>query len=293
MADVMIASLPIEEASSALAEIDDDCEAATLERADLALDIRRGPFGAFLLESSRSTNRESTIEPFDDLVFDDWDATVTDSLRISQTFGLDKDTSYWDCLARSIGAMEKPQEVSCSADMHQGLNFDDTWSEIPLSSSPLAMTPSMHGAPVLLKHYADSLIPSLTPFRHTKTPWHILFLPDAMITMTAITIGNEVDNASLTNLYGILAISALDLHHRSLSQKWDNIASDFRSHAQAHVTKVLERAFDLPKSLKYKTAILALLTMVQLSVCLFTRLQGLADPCSSLMGHGTRPNSSF
>lgn len=149
---------------------------------------------------------------------------------------------------------------------------------------PLGIATLDQIAPLLLNHYANEIIPSLTPFRHVKSPWHVTFLPQAMITMTANAMGTLSDDASLTNFYGILAISALSLYHQSDDQKWLLQATAFEQHARKKVEDVIKHALDTPKAFKYKSILMALITMVQLSVCRF--LADLTRPTLTMLANG-------
>lgn len=71
---------------------------------------------------------------------------------------------------------------------------------------------------LLLKHYATTVISSMTPFRHGKTPWHVLFLPHAKNCLAALTLDESVDHATSCTFYGTLAIGAFSLGAISQSQ---------------------------------------------------------------------------
>lgn len=86
---------------------------------------------------------------------------------------------------------------------------------------PQAINNNIPGQAVfLLKHYSTTVLNLLTPFRHTKTPWHILFIPHVKNCLAGLTLGEQLDHASLSALYGTLAISALSIGGASESQMW-------------------------------------------------------------------------
>ncbi|KAG5776835.1 hypothetical protein H9Q73_009495 [Fusarium xylarioides] len=43
-------------------------------------------------------------------------------------------------------------------------------------------------AVLLVKHYATIVLRGLTPYRHSKTPWHVLFLPHVKSCLAALTL---------------------------------------------------------------------------------------------------------
>lgn len=137
-------------------------------------------------------------------------------------------------------------------------------------------------SPVLLKYYADTVIPLLTPFKHGKTPWHVLFLPFAKTTFAGITIGDSQDDASLAAFYAILSLSAFHLHAASQKQKWYDQASFYNQIAQQHMSQVQKQMYELPKMAKYKDIVMALLAMAQLSVSL-----------ARILSTNTLPNSAI
>ena len=119
---------------------------------------------------------------------------------------------------------------------------------------------------LLLKHYSTTVISSLTPFRHGKTPWHVLFLPQAKNCLAALTLGEPVDHATFCIFYGILAIGAFSLGAISQSQSFLEQAAACKQKAREHVRLMLTTAYDVPKAAKYKSILMALITMVQVSL---------------------------
>lgn len=122
------------------------------------------------------------------------------------------------------------------------------------------------GAVCLLKHYTTSVIKSLTPFRHAKTPWHILFSPLSKNCLAALTLGDPIDHATMCVFRGTLAISAYSLGGTTQSPKWLQQADSCKERAREHVKLMLRSAYDIPKVAKYKTILMALITMTQLCI---------------------------
>lgn len=122
-----------------------------------------------------------------------------------------------------------------------------------------------HEAIFLLKHYSSTVLKGLTPYRHTKTPWHILFIPHAKSCLAAMTLGESMDHAGLCAFFGMLAVSASSLGVVSGSERWFAQSEACRDQARGHARLMLRTAYGVPKTAKYKSILMALLTMVQIS----------------------------
>lgn len=127
-------------------------------------------------------------------------------------------------------------------------------------------TPVPHNAVYLLKHYSNTVLGLLTPFRHGKTPWHILFLPHSKSTLAALTLGERIDHASLGAFYGTLAISALSLGGIFNSGRWQEEGQSYVKMATDQTQQMLNAAYTVTKTAKYKSILIALLTMLQISI---------------------------
>lgn len=118
---------------------------------------------------------------------------------------------------------------------------------------------------VLLKHYLNNVLKAMTPFHHSKTPWHILFVPLVKSCLAGLALQDDVDRATLCVFYGTLAISAASLSSTSQSSNWSRKSDTYRERAYEHAKASLESAYDMPKKAKYKTQLMALLTMAQMT----------------------------
>lgn len=126
---------------------------------------------------------------------------------------------------------------------------------------------------VLLRHYASTIITSFSPIRHTKTPWHVLFLPHARSGIAALALGDPVDHASLSTLYGILAISAFSLGILIVAQPLLVQARTYESQARQQTDLMLKTAYRTPKVSKYKSILMGLITMAKVSIAFGQRTQ--------------------
>lgn len=121
-------------------------------------------------------------------------------------------------------------------------------------------------AVLLMKHYATTVLRGMTPYRHSKTPWHILFLPYVKGCLAALTLGEDMDQASLCAFYGTLSISASSMGGVHNSIKLLEQGENYKRKACSHFRLMLNTAYNIPKKAKYKSILMALLTMVQLSI---------------------------
>ncbi|POS68893.1 hypothetical protein DHEL01_v212711 [Diaporthe helianthi] len=148
-------------------------------------------------------------------------------------------------------------------------------SEMSLTiSRPSSVPPSVpqdipqdipQDAVFLLKHYSSTILITLTPFRHSKTPWHVLFIPNVKTCLAGLTLGETLDHATLCTFYATLALSSSSIAVISPSDKWHQQAQIYMQHAQRHALHTLQTAYSVPKVAKYKTTLIALLAMVQVS----------------------------
>ncbi|WXC67406.1 hypothetical protein SNK03_013200 [Fusarium graminearum] len=139
-------------------------------------------------------------------------------------------------------------------------------ADLSPSPGPIAEHDVPRDAVLLIKHYSTTVLRGLTPYRHSKTPWHILFLPHVKNCLAALTLGDYMDHASLCAFYGTLSISAFSLGGIYNSTKWLHQAKTYYQQAHYHIRMMLKTAYDIPKRAKYKSMLMALLTMVQISV---------------------------
>ena len=124
---------------------------------------------------------------------------------------------------------------------------------ISLLATPENQVPP--NASVLLQHYATTIISALTPYRHSKTPWHVLFLPFVRQCFAILMLNDSLDNAGMCIFYGTLSLSAFSLEGSSQSSEWLKWAKTYRTQAQKHAGVMLKHAYDLPKKFKYKSVL--------------------------------------
>jgi arginine metabolism regulation protein II len=140
-----------------------------------------------------------------------------------------------------------------------------------MAPDPTLLVPDLggnvpHDAVFLIKYYSTTVLKLLTPFRHSKSPWHVLFVPHSKSCLAALTLGDSMDHASLCAFFGTLAISAFSLGGVSHSSTWLDQGRAYKQHAREQARMMLRTAYDTPKTAKYKSILIALLTMVQLAI---------------------------
>ena len=219
----------------------------------------------------------------DSLLQPDVDDAMFQSLGISNpsvapsnvdTLPLSIDQGRAQDIFDDIMATNQPPPISTSSQRSQS-------SQLPPCPQPLQSSSSANIDPTicidsnnavlqdtafLLKHYATIVISSLTPFRHGKTPWHVLFLPHAKDCLAALTLGESVDHAHFCAFYGALAIGAFSLGVMSQSQSFMEQAAMYKQKAREHVRLMLTTTYNIPKVTKYKSTLVALITMAQVSM---------------------------
>lgn len=294
MSESLLAQVFSKSVHTLLAEVDAELENAFAHR-DGYSDARRGPFGAFGVlpalqapEHAESPDVSAFIANFFSKVDDVGlpnevqsqpiivhnSAWLNDSEEndIASFLGMQGETYPTQSTAPRVLRQRSTTLGRSNAYTHLHdrspsplLGFTLSAARVPPVLPPADAT---HDAPILLKYYVDVVIPLLTPFKHGKTPWHILFLPLAKATLASITIGEIQDDANLGAFYGTLSLSALHLFAVSHNRKWSEQANIFKEAAHQHIASVQPKTYSLPKVFKYKVVVMMLLTMAQLSVSL-------------------------
>ncbi|KAJ4012490.1 hypothetical protein NW752_008187 [Fusarium irregulare] len=202
----------------------------------------------------------------------DW-ITVLDSLPVGDWLspGQFDLPDWWDSTVVDpwpdrLAATPKPSSPVSSSSVMQMEPHALPMSQPSLITGPVIDSNVPHDAVLLVKHYATEVLRGLTPYRHSKTPWHILFLPHVKSCLAALTLGEDMDHASLCAFYGTLSISAFSLGGIYDSNKWVQQGKTYYQQAQLHIRAMLRTAYDIPKRAKYKSILMALLTMVQIEV---------------------------
>ncbi|KAI5922110.1 fungal-specific transcription factor domain-containing protein [Camillea tinctor] len=295
--------IPPKSASWHISQLEDACEA---ESGKQNVEIHRGPFGVFRVDQTRPDSPNDTLQgTCHDLIpspnvtavgltpsfFEETlPSPATQIFCMGPAFdGQSGHNSmstadFWNTMldtdvirdvldaAPVASHSTSPLSLDFGASHQSPRRTFDTWTDNARIPSPMAFFPLVHDlvpedAVFLLRHYAAKVVSFITPFRHGKTPWHVLFVPHAKRCLADLTIGEQPDHASLTAFYGTLAISALSLGggRRPQSHIWQERARAYHQLARDHGRTMLKTAYDIPKVAKYKNILMALQTMIQLS----------------------------
>ncbi|KAJ6051785.1 uncharacterized protein N7446_006421 [Penicillium canescens] len=288
MSEWLTSSVPPKQTLKILSHIDEECEQASSSD---EIDIRRGPFGGFRINPGRSAvpvpvpcepvvnvnhPEDTESSPPQDLI------TMNNNYELSPPLPL----SPWSQglmhlifdLPENVPSPPSPGLLEAMLNPQGGNNTElheympvgfmpDPYYNNATSPTSLSSTSTTKSFPYdavfLLKHYASAVISLMTPLRHSKTPWHVLFIPHAKNCLAALALNDEMSHACLCAFYGMLAISAFSLGGVSRSQTWLEKAVIYKEEARKHARMMLMTAYDVPKVAKYKSILMALLTMVQ------------------------------
>lgn len=281
-----------------LAELDEECQNRLPSG---TVDISRGPFTVF--KASRGGYPSSTSGP-SDLIETEHGSPRRQHLACSPPEGSDSiagedlipivDNSELDSLLDLTNLLDTATDTDATVrgysdifsnpevqfrSIEKDFSRDGQFSEQVLSwpwldrSSPstvIISTPTIHGISAheilfLLQHFSTTVLTYLTPVRHEKTPWHILFLPHMRNCLALLTLQQPIPHADMTTFQGLLAISALSMGGIHQSQMWLDQGQLFKQRAFQECGAMLTDAYDLPKRYKYKSVLMALQTAVLIS----------------------------
>ncbi|KAI1459807.1 arginine metabolism regulation protein II [Annulohypoxylon moriforme] len=296
----LTSSIPPPLVAAQLSHLEERCAKVPPEEGIELLDGPFGVFRAFLAQRSHtqleaSESRHSSEEAAEDLVMSEqWSSDLLDTIFDGATQGLlpatptiydITDVSHTDATAEELCEMEPATDVQNTALCISGQgpfgdlasSSGDCFSSRAMDFGIKSFTPcdpmtSFMGVPMpipgdavfLLKHYTSNVVNFITPFGHTKTPWHTLFIPHVKSCLAALTMGENLNYASLTIFFGTLAISASSLGRKTQHQSsiWLDRSKVYERQAREYCRATLETAYHIPKSAKYKTILMALLTLV-------------------------------
>lgn len=290
MSQWLVSTAPPKSTHQLLSRIDEEGERAT---SSSSLQVSFGPFGVFKVDQNQSTPVAVADEPLPQVDESEGSSSSSPPLDVAQmidSFPLNAGLPQW-----SPGFMQSlleqpaqdpgpstPDLLDMMMDQSQTIGVPPSTDDYQLSTfmldplyhppmTPTSLTSSSASRAVpqdavfLLKHYSSTVISLMTPVRHKKTPWHILFIPHAKDCLAALALGEDLNHASLCAFYGTLSISAFSFGGVSRSQSWLEQGRTYLRHAQDHAKMMLMTAYDNPKPAKYKSTLMAILTMVQLS----------------------------
>lgn len=288
MSEYLTTAVPPDRVSHVLAVMGQELEDATSTRDD---SLARGPFGVFQTFEHVPTSSVDTEEVRCDTNASQFDlanlATVDGRLDVSELdFSLDLQLMessehetgevlvVTDLFQPDLSAQALPVQ---QVDVHEDNDISPAWihDAHPSQMAPVLvwsqprMTPGpgvTDDAVFLLNHYVSSLIRCQTIFTHSKTPWHTLVLAQAKTCLASLTMGQSVDDALLCCYYGLLAASATSISSLAESPELIQRAEKYQFQARESAELMLRHAYAPQKLISYKSLLIALLTMTDLSL---------------------------
>jgi arginine metabolism regulation protein II len=130
---------------------------------------------------------------------------------------------------------------------------------------------------ILLKHFRDIVIPQFAPLpSHSKSPWEVLNWSGAVQTHSDMTylMSTTVNHANKANLYAILACSAYSIEKAKIypaglsNEKTSRILEYVGTRAKCHMQESLRTETSGPSKAKYKEQLMAILSLIALTVCI-------------------------
>lgn len=261
--------------------------------------ITKGPFSAFQLpispssfgtewDSSPSVQRLPESDQHEmSLVVGNHPRIDHDSDQLLQEIGvsydLDSGLDEWNGIMDVVLGGTLPTN-----DLSFPWNLPPGHDQSPFIPSPVPLNlPLVQGgdnlatvpenANFLLSHYKEQMGRLFSPIRVKKPPWAVLHLPCATATVSELTIWGKASHAKISLLRAILAVSAfnLDRIHYGLPEQstfWWNVGDKNREIAKREVQLCLSTEIEGPEKSKYKEILMALLSMVTISVRLIFQL---------------------
>ncbi|KAJ5676188.1 hypothetical protein N7462_009085 [Penicillium macrosclerotiorum] len=300
MSQWLVSTAPPQDTLQILSRIDEECEISSLSE---PLQISLGPFGVFRSHQRQNLQINVPADSIPTLPIDDSERTTAlsppqDEISIDDAFDSTSSFSqlspgFMQSLLEPLSQGPTPNSSDlldliidqghlndASLESSQGFQFSELFPDISLhsSTSPNSITsaPSTiqsvpQDAVFLLKYYSSNVLSLMTSVRHKKTPWHVLFIPHTKDCLAALALGEQLSHASLCTFFGTLAISAFSLGGVSRSQSWLDKGRLYLRKAQKYAEQMLMTAYSIPKAAKYKTTLMAILTMIQISTFIGNR----------------------
>ena len=250
MARMTVDSLGQQSANAALAHLD----GCALEH-----DSFQGPFGVLKRVPSEKASRDEIGSQLDWAEFSQMDFGILwDSL----------DTTESGLYGLTRGSEDAPQaEPLLDVDIQNFL--PGSLSLAPSPSLPLSESKHIPDlAPDLLRYFKENVVSLSFPLKNCrKCPWQAIHLPSAMSTFAELSIYQTASHTRLSLFYSLLAASCLHMYSRNQSAvEVDMSGKRFKEMATQHLEFALNEEVLGSKRAKYKEILMAVLSIVMLSV---------------------------
>ncbi|PYH83141.1 Zn(II)2Cys6 transcription factor [Aspergillus uvarum CBS 121591] len=279
MTQMTAESLGKQSVSATLAQLETEFESSVTLRGDSF----RGPFGVLVLSNNGSADNELT-EPQSDQaegnrldwnIFSPtitWDNAMFDGLY--NIPGDSRDSTIPDQLMDIIIATADAQSL-----LQPSINpHSDELAKRSASSSLAPILPSLGvcsghttippQAADLLRYFKENVISLSFPLRNCRyCPWQTVHLPGAMSAFADLSIHYTTSHTRLSLFYSLLAASCLHKYTRGSSTgDLESSAKLFKDTATQHLELALQEQAIEPKRASYKEILMAVLSMVMLSI---------------------------
>lgn len=275
----MTESLGKQSASAALSQLENEYDSDVRLEGDLF----RGPFGILVLSTNGCADNnqaEPQSDQFDRNPFewDDFWPAITD------------DTAIFDGLHNvpsgscDVIIPERFLDIDTLTSDAQSLLrplIDPHSDEVTYQSPSSSLTPVFptfdvsSGRPIippetpdLMRYFKENVISLSFPLRNCRyCPWQTVHLPGAMSAFAELSINHTTSHTRLSLFYSLLAASCLHKYTHDHSAGDLHIsAKRFKETAKQHLEVALNQEVVGSKQAKYKEILMAVLSMVMLSV---------------------------
>lgn len=149
----------------------------------------------------------------------------------------------------------------------------------PILEQPFPPINILEDAPFLLQTFQRDIVPQMTVVPLAKSPWNILNVPLALVTLGELTImeSQDVKHAQQANLYSLLACSAIFLETSPSAESlgssrrghWKEVAEQAYSKASNHMDISLAKESRGAGKAKLKDQLMALYGLIEFAVGYF------------------------
>jgi arginine metabolism regulation protein II len=158
-----------------------------------------------------------------------------------------------------------------------GSTFDNDSHLSPYLAQTLSPLNILGDAPFLLKNFQMSIVPQMTVVPLAKSPWNILNVSAALVSLGELTImeSKDVNHARQANLYSLLACSAISLAMTPSAETlgscprdhWKGVAEQAYQDARSHMKISLAAESGGAKKAKLKDQLMAIYGLTEYAVC--------------------------
>ncbi|OGE47250.1 hypothetical protein PENARI_c053G02949 [Penicillium arizonense] len=157
-----------------------------------------------------------------------------------------------------------------------GLALEDVFLQFPNLPQTLSPVNILGDASFLLKNFQKNIIPQMTVVPLAKSPWNILNISAALVTLGELTImeSESVSHARQANLYSLLACSAIHLAMDSSTETigfcprnhWKEVSEQAYQRANTHMKISLSEETGGTRKAKLKDQLMAIHGLTEFAI---------------------------